>query len=192
MTKPRSRLSFPWVLLGAGCVAGGCGHKKLTKEDAQQLLEATLYQVREVPTCSMYAGQRIGRGEYGPKMRLSPLGGEACSKHMMDLGVAASVDPLKPSDMSMPVVSLSPRASVACESRDDDCRATFECGSVEATIDSIVTEERRATVKYTLQRKTSDKFNDVSRLCIPKVLSKGSESRQFEAVLDDEGRWRMK
>ena len=170
------------VILGVVVASlGGCRSKQLSKERAMEMLDASLYSLRERPKCSVSIGDKLLHGKF------RSVGQEPCLKTLKEHGVLGEYT----SEYGAYIVTLASGHDVSCGEKfgREDCRVRFECGEVEASIDSIVSEPPRATVRYTLRRKPDDWVTSAPLQCLFKVDSESAEQRQFEALRSDDGEW---
>ena len=78
-----------WKMLVLGVVVaslGACKSKQLSNERALEMLDTSLYKVRERPKCSVSVGDKLLRGKY------RSVGQERCVKMLKEHGVLAEYE----------------------------------------------------------------------------------------------------
>jgi hypothetical protein len=161
------------------------GPKKLSREEAQRLVDTQIVDALSAPECHMDVGSKT---DVERKHSHIAFNIERCKEPAKAAGLienaADEVYTYKPKDR---IVTVSRAATVTC-SKPWICEASVTCGTATLEVDTITTEGRRATIGYTIKREVPDAV--VAGVnCRITTTNTFSERKTLNAVLDDEGHW---
>lgn len=158
----------------------GCGQPQLKKEEAQKLLESRYKGFLGGAVCS-YTG---GGQERPDKIWTWMLDREKCESPLKYYGVISKIET---SDTpGRLILTAGNKATITCTA-PMACKIEVECGEARFSVDSIVTEGRKATISYTVER--------VGPLepagCTMKVTGMYTDHHVVQAMFNDDGHWQL-
>lgn len=181
---------FVTKILGTSClllaVLGAAGCKKsLSKDKAKVILEEKIKADNIALSCLV---------ELPKEWEFTPFGhknaNEVCKKKLKDAGVLAGA------------LGDEVRGELNCQNgrRGDlrlgivpssfECTIRFNCGSAEPSVQSVTTEGKRATIRYTKTMSLAQKFKDDWPNSCPLVPDfKKEEVKTAIAIQTDDGAW---
>jgi hypothetical protein len=206
MREKTIRVVLAAVTAVAVAPAAGCSKKALSREEADRLLANALVAAREEPRCSVHLpGAWIE--SIGPLTLNNEGQWAGCVEALQAAQLIDKVHCVESGSIDRNTynkcrASLASGVTMKCASRsagaaflgrmpsESDCTAYFACGEAKVTVDSITTEEKSATIRFTVAKSLDERFKQKwPASCEPDTSFRKSDARTAKAARTDEGGW---